>query len=154
MLFCPSHSFAIKFANFEAMSNWTLNIGNLIINYLANLNVKHFYWSDNSSLLNLKQLVHDLIRILDQLMFDDFNYFPSITNAVQTSLLHLFTLPNSSSMIVDIIKSDENVLKRLITTSTKLYTISISSLENEQNLDSVTFKDDIDVFSINLKLYI
>ena len=87
-------------------------------------------------------------------MFDDFNYFPSITNAVQTSLLHLFTLPNSSSMIVDIIKSDENVLKRLITTSTKLYTISISSLENEQNLDSVTFKDDIDVFSINLKLYI
>jgi len=62
--------------------------------------------SGDASRLNLKQLVYDLVTILDRLMIEDFNYFPSVINAVQASLLHLFTLDsrNNSHTVIDILK--------------------------------------------------
>ena len=50
--------------------------------------------SGDASRLNLKQLVYDLVTILDRLMIEDFNYFPSLINAVQASVLQLFPVDN------------------------------------------------------------
>lgn len=53
--------------------------------------------------MNLKQQVYDLITILDRLMMEDFNYFPSVINSIQTSILHIFK-SSSSQTVVNILK--------------------------------------------------
>ena len=83
--------------------------------------------SDDPSLLNLNQLINDLINIMDKLMIEDFNYFPAVINAIQASILHIFTMNSSTSQsAIEILKQGSNrnlaELRDSLITSSILYT--------------------------------
>lgn len=104
------------------------------------------------------------------LIMDDFNYFPSVINSVQASIIHIFTGNASTSQIViDIFKKgilynqnrklitkfklslkyflDETTLKKLISSLFKIFTMSTANLENEQNMESSGFHESSNVNS-------
>lgn len=106
---------------------------------------------DDSRLMNLKQQVYDLITILDRLMMEDFNYFPSVINSIQTSILHIFN-SSSSQTVVNILKQDENVLKKLFESLFKIFTLTSNNLENEQDVNSSNFNETSHIFILNARI--
>ena len=125
--------------------------------------------------MNLKQQIYDLISILDSLMMEDFNYFPSVINSIQTSILHIFN-SSSTQTIINILKEgdiiyriiywvnswvnfdsffvDENILKKLFGALFKIFTLTSNNLENEQDTDSTNFCESSHVNKILLYLTI
>jgi hypothetical protein len=87
-------------------------------------------------------------------MLNDLSYFPSTINSIQISILHLFSLDNASmTWCLDILKSDEKILKSLINTLCKIFTLSSSNLDKENNeADSKTDLINRDVFMLNVSL--
>jgi hypothetical protein len=103
---------------------------------------------------NLKQLLTNLIVLLDRLCSEDFNYFPSIINSIQSCLLYLFTTMGSES--VEFLKSsinstDDGMLKTLVTTLCKIFSKSCSNLESIQDSGSVKFDEDSTVYILKKK---
>lgn len=108
---------------------------------------------DSSNLLNLKQTINDLITINEKLMVEDFNYFPSIINSVQTSILHIFTVnTNASQIVVDFLKEDEVILKKLFNSMFKIFSMSTNNLENEQDMESSSFHESSNIFILNARI--
>jgi hypothetical protein len=87
-------------------------------------------------------------------MLNDLSYFPSIINSIQISILHLFTLENASlAWCIDILKSDEKLLKSVINTLCKIFKLSASNLDKEENKsESKTDLINRDVFMLNINL--
>lgn len=87
-------------------------------------------------------------------MLNDLSYFPSTINSIQISILHLFSLDNASmTWCLDILKSDENLLKSLINTLCKIFKLSASNLDKENNeADSKTDLINREVFMLNVSL--
>lgn len=100
--------------------------------------------------LNPKLLIKSLVDTMEKLVNDDFNYFPVIINSIQTSLLHIFGLNSTNS--VEILNSNEPILKRLILICCKIFTISTNNLEDESFTNSSSFKDCLNTFILNNNL--
>ena len=87
-------------------------------------------------------------------MLNDLSYFPSTINSIQISILHLFSLDNAiMTWCLDILKSDEKLLKSLINTLCKIFKLSASNLDKENSeVDSKTDLINRDVFMLNVSL--
>ena len=113
-----------------------------------------YFLRSQANLQNSKQILKNLILILEKLMLNDLSYFPSIINSIQISILHLFTLDNASSTwCIEILKSDERLLKSTINTLCKIFKLSASNLDKEENKsESKTDLINRDVFMLNINL--
>lgn len=87
-------------------------------------------------------------------MLNDLSYFPSTINSIQISILHIFTFDNASSnWCIDILKSEEKVLKCLVNTLCKIFKLSSSNLDRAKNeANSKTDLINRDVFILNVNL--
>ena len=90
-------------------------------------------------------------------MLNDLSYFPSIINSIQNSVLHLFTLNSSSAAwSIDILKSDEKLLKTFVNTMCKIFKLSTSNLDKENQNESIALKQEEhlnrEVFTLNVNL--
>lgn len=105
---------------------------------------------DQLSSVNPNQLIKDLVQMMEKLVLDDFNYFPAIINSIQTALLHVFKL--DADLSVGILKSNENVLKRLVLNLCKIFTKSTNNLEDDNFRKTSSFKDCVNAFILNVDL--
>ncbi len=104
----------------------------------------------NMGAFDLSQLIDNLVLVLDKLVADDFNYFPSIINSIQSCLLHLFVL-NMDSEAVDAFLNGANErahLKKLVGTLCKIFAKSCVNLEAQwtnESSSSVEFEENSNV---------
>lgn len=118
---------------FHTISNTIM----ILITSVNNLNI----------LSDSKKLKKNLINILEELILDDFNYFPAIINSIQTCLLHLFNLNKADT--VDFMQQNEFLLKKLIQNCCKIFSKSITNLDDENYLKKNLMKDCILTFVLN-----
>jgi len=90
-----------------------------------------------------KSFIQNLTFILESLLNEDLNYFPSVVNSIQTSTLHLFVLNESS--LKETLESDGALFKRLLTTYSKIFNKSCNFLDGLKDSDAYEYGDDVHV---------
>jgi hypothetical protein len=95
----------------------------------------------------LKGFIQNLIFILESLLNEDLNYFPSIVNSIQTSILHLFVLNESS--LKQTLETDGTLFKRLLTTFCKIFNKSCNFLDGLKDSNAYEYGDDVHVRQVS-----
>ncbi|CAF0748696.1 unnamed protein product [Brachionus calyciflorus] len=116
------------------------SISNLIMILITSVN-------DSDCFNDSEKLTKNLINLLEQLILEDFNYFPAIINSIQTCLLHLVNLNKVET--VSSMEKNESLLKKLLHNCCKIFSKSITNLEDESILKSSLIKDTILTFVLN-----
>lgn len=84
--------------------------------------------SDIENLKNSRQLIKNLINIVEKLISEEFNYFPAVINSIQASLSHLVAL--NSIETVGFLEKNEILLKKMVQSCFRILSKSINNLED------------------------